>query len=51
MNDHNNTPEPVKLPEKVDELIAVAKKVADSVPADFFETVFLAIMERVYPKA
>jgi hypothetical protein len=50
MNDQNENPKPIKLPERVDELIEVAKKVAVSVPESQFETVFLAIVERVYPK-
>jgi hypothetical protein len=50
MDDKYENPELIKPSDKVDELIEVAKKVAESVPSAYFETVFLAIVERVYPK-
>jgi hypothetical protein len=51
MSEKPENPEPIKVPDKVDELIEVAKKVAEAVPVDHFEAVFLVIVERVYPKA
>jgi len=51
MSEQYENPEQIKPSDKVDELIAVAKKVAEAVSDDHFETVFLAIVERVYPKA